>query len=72
MTQLQKLIGLSMFKNDKGTMDHLAKLHTVGSVISPLVYELEKSSGLTEFLQAYKPIWKAVDKNPKLCDSFVR
>ena len=53
-------------------MDRIAKLHTVGSVIAPLVYGLEKNSGLLEFLEACEPVWEAVNKDPKLCDSFVR
>ena len=61
-----------MFENDKRTMDRIAKLHTVGSVIAPLVYGLEKNSGFLEFLEACEPVWEAVDKDPKLCDSFVR
>ena len=72
MTELQTLIGLSMFESDKRTMDRIAKLHTVGSAIAPLVYELKRTSGFMEFLKACEPIWKAVDKDPILCKSFVR
>ena len=61
-----------MFENDKRTMDRVAKLHTVGSAIAPLVYGLDKSSGLAEFLEAYKPVWKAVEENPRLSESLVR
>ena len=52
-------------------MDRITTLHTVGLAIAPLVYGLEKSGGLLEFLEACKPIWKAVNDDPKLCDSFV-
>ena len=61
-----------MFENDKRTMDRIAKLHTVGSAIAPLIYGLKKKSGLIEFLKGYEPIWKTLDKDHKLCDSFVR
>jgi len=61
-----------MFENDKRTMDRIAKLHTVGSAIAPLVYGLDKSSGLVGFLEACKPVWKAVEENPKISDSLVR
>ena len=61
-----------MFENDKRTVDWIAKLHTVGLAIAPLVYGLKRKSGLVEFLKACEPVWEAVDKDPKLCDSFVR
>ena len=61
-----------MFESDKRTMDRIAKLHTVGSTIAPLVYGLEKGSGLLEFLEACEPVWKALEKDPKFSDSFVR
>ena len=60
-----------MFENDKPTMDRIAKLHTVGSAIAPLVYELDRNSGLSEFLEACKPILEVVHKDPKLSDSLV-
>ena len=61
-----------MFENDKRTVDRIAKLHTVGSAIAPLVYGLTKDSGLLEFLKACEPIWKALENDPKLSNSFVR
>ena len=61
-----------MFKNDKRTMDRLAKHHTVGSAIAPLIYGLKKTSDLSQFLKACEPVWEAVDKDHELCDSFVR
>ena len=61
-----------MFENDKKTMDHMAMLHTVGSAIAPLIYDLKKKSSLVQFLKACEPIWEALDKDHKLCDSFVR
>ena len=61
-----------MFENDKKTMDQIAKLHTVGSAIAPLIYGLKKKSGLVQFLKACEPVWEAVDKDRELCDSFVR
>ena len=70
--ELHNLIGLTMFENDKRTMDRIAKLHTVGSAIAPLIYGLKKKSGLVEFLKGCEPIWEALDKDHKLCDSFVR
>ena len=70
--ELHNLIGLSMFENDKRTMDQIAKFHTVGSAIAPLIYGLKKNSGLVQFLKACEPIWDAVDKDHELCDSFVR
>ena len=46
-------------------------LHTVGSAIAPLVYELDEEIDLQNFLEAFKPVWKAVESDPNLCDSFV-
>ena len=60
-----------MFENDKRAVDRIAKLHTVGSAIAPLIYGLKKGSGLVEFLRACEPVWKALEKDPKLSDSFV-
>ena len=48
--ELQTLIGLSMFEEDPCTMDRIAQLHTVGSAIAPLVYDLLKNSDFDEFL----------------------
>ena len=61
-----------MFENDKRTVDRIAKLHTVGSTIAPLVYELKRDSGLLEFLEKCEPVWKALVKDPKFSDLFVR
>ena len=62
-----------MFEDDKRMQDCIVKLHTVGSSLAPLVYDLKKDSGLVEFLKVCEPIWKAVEeKDSKLCDSFVR
>jgi len=61
-----------MFEDDKQTMDRIAKLHTVGSAIAPLVYGLEENSGLLEFLKACELIWKAIEIDPKLSALFVR
>ena len=72
VTELHTLIGLSWFENDKQNMDRIVKLHTVGSTIAPLVYGLEKASGLSEFLDACIPILEIVEKDPTLCDLFVR
>ena len=49
--ELQNLI--SMFEEDVCTMDRIAQLHTVGSAIAPLVYDLKKDSNLDEFLRAF-------------------
>ena len=51
--ELQNLIGLSMFEEDAITMDRIAQLHTVGSAIAPLVYDLKKGSNLDVFLRAF-------------------
>ena len=71
ITELHNLVGLSMFEDNAQTMDRVAQLHTVGSAIAPLVYELDVKSGLIGFLQACEPVWKAIEVNPQLTDSFV-
>ena len=60
-----------MFEGNAHTMDRIAMLHTVGSAIAPLVYELKKEVSFQEFLEAFKPVWKAVEKDSNLSDSFV-
>lgn len=60
-----------MFEDNAHTMDHIAMLHTVGSAIAPLVYELNKEVNLWEFIEAFNPVWKAVQADPKLSESFV-
>jgi len=42
-----------MFEEDACTMDRIAQLHTVGSAIAPLVYDLKKGSNLDAFLRAF-------------------
>ena len=71
VTELHNLVGLSMFEDNAQTMDRVAQLHTVGSAIAPLVYELDVDSGLSGFLQACEPVWKAIEVNPQLTVSFV-
>ena len=39
-----------MFEEDVCTMDRIAQLHTVGSAIAPLVYDLPKDSDFDVFL----------------------
>jgi len=41
-----------MFEEDACTMDRIVQLHTVGSAIAPLVYDLKKGSDLNVFLRA--------------------
>lgn len=60
-----------MLEDNAATMDRVALLHTVGSAIAPLVYKLDPSSGLSGFLKACEPVWKAIEVNPELPDSFV-
>ena len=60
-----------MFEGNAHTMDCIAMLHTVGSAIAPLVYEMTKEVGFREFLEAFEPVWKAVEKDPNLSNSFV-
>ena len=73
VTELQTLIGLSVGKDDDndGTMDPIAQLHTVGSAIAPLVYELKKDSNLPEFVKACEPVWKSMKEIPKLSELLV-
>ena len=71
VSELHNLIGLSMHEDNVCTMDRIAQLHTVGSAIAPLVYKLEADSGLSGFLKACEPVWKAIEVNPELLDSFV-
>jgi len=42
-----------MFEEDACTMDRIAQLHTVGSAIAPLVYDLPKGSDVDGFLRAF-------------------
>ena len=42
-----------MFEEDACTMDRIAQLHTVGSAIAPLVYDLKKDSNLDVFLETF-------------------
>ena len=65
------MVRLSIFEGNAHTMDRIAMLHTVGSAIAPLVYELDEDIGLQNFLEAFKPVWKALDSDHNLCDSFV-
>lgn len=60
-----------MFEGNVHTMDRIAMLHTVGSAIAPLVYELNEEISFQKFLEAFNPVWKAVESDPNLCDSFV-
>ena len=60
-----------MIEENACTMDRVAKLHTVGSAIAPLVYNLDADGGLCGFLNACEPVWKAIQKNPELPDAFV-
>ena len=60
-----------MLEDNVHTMDRIARLHTVGSAIAPLVYKLEADSGLCGFLAACEPVWKAIEVNLQLPGSFV-
>lgn len=60
-----------MLEDNAHTMDRVALLHTVGSAIAPLVYELEEECGLSGFLKACEPVWKAIEFNRQLPNSFV-
>jgi len=60
-TGLQNLIVLSMFEEDVVTMDRIERLHTVGSTIAPLVYDLKTDSSFDEFIMACKIVWKLVE-----------
>ena len=71
VTELHNLVGLSILENNVGTMGRIARLHTVGSAIASLVYELDPDSGLCGFLEACEPVWKAIEVNPQLPSSFV-
>ena len=65
---------MSVFEDDTQTVDRIAKLHTVGSAIAPLIYGLSKTSDFSEFLNAYESVWKAIeDENDlELSESLVR
>ena len=65
---------MSVVEDDSRAVDRIAKLHTVGSAIAPLVYGLDKNSDLLEFLNAYKSVWKAVEneKDSRLSECLVR
>ena len=45
----------------------------VGSSVNlaPLVYDLQRGSGLIEFAEAYKCVLKSVDVNPNIAESHV-
>ena len=68
---MHNLVGLSMIEENACTMDRIAKLHTVGSAIAPLLYNLDADGGLSGFLKACEPVWKAIEKNSELPDAFV-
>ena len=71
VTELHNLVGLSMFDDNDQTMDRVALLHTVGSTLAPLIYELDIDSGLSGFLKACEPVWRAIEATPQLPNSFV-
>ena len=52
---------------------YFGQIHLIGSSVnlSPLVYELKKESGLSEFIEACKHVLRSIKPNPEVSESFV-
>jgi len=70
-TQLRNLIELSTIEDNVCAMDRIARLHTVGAQIAPLVYDLKKNSDFDIFMKICESIWQVLKANRSLAKSLV-
>ena len=70
-TELRNLIELSTFEDNVCAMDRIARLHTVGAQIAPLVYDLKENSDFDAFMKICEAVWLVLKANKSLAKSLV-
>ncbi|XP_065899482.1 E3 ubiquitin-protein ligase rnf213-alpha-like isoform X2 [Dysidea avara] len=68
-TELRNLIELSTFEDNVCAMDRIARLHTVGAQIAPLVYDLKENSDFDAFMKICEAVWLVLKANKSLAKS---